>query len=407
MISSRTYSPFRHLPSAFVRNRPVQLTLFLTRKCNARCRFCFYLSPGNVNHRGPSTQSFEGRLRGHGENTNEKGPGDNPTELSFPEIEKISGSLGSLLWLAFSGGEPFLRQDLVEIAEVFYKRNKPCIILIPTNGLLPDVIVKNTEEVLKRCGKSTIAVKLSLDGPADMHDRLRGVPGAFNKTMETFRRLRDLLGRYPNFELGINSVLCSENQDRMHELITSVGQLEGVRAHTVSLIRGEIAERRLKKVAPAVYAGIGERLAQDLRSRAAGRYRFSGAGIKAAQDILQRKLIHKTLVEQTRQIPCFAGSLGLVLTETGDAFPCESFTLKMGNVREYGCDVTKLMKSREAQMARDSVRESGCYCTHECAMMMNILFNPAWYPALIKEYLRIPVMAYRDAGVFTRSGFPS
>lgn len=363
MFPFRTYSPFRHLPSVFVKNRVVQLTLFLTRKCNARCRFCFYLS-------------------GQREATAE-------SELSLHEIEKVSASLDSLLWLAFSGGEPFLRPDFVEIAEVFYKRNRPCIILIPTNGLLSDVVLKNTEEILKRCKKSTVAVKLSLDGPEELHDRLRGVPGAFGRTMETFRRLRGLLDSYPNFELGINSVLCSENQERMEDLISFVGNLEGVRAHTVSLIRGDVAEKQLKKVKPEVYATISERLAQDLRSRAAGRYRFSGAGLKAAQDILQRKLIHKTLVEQRRQIPCMAGRLSLVVTETGDAFPCESFNRKMGNVREYGCDVRKLLESKEAQKAAHSAGQSGCYCTHECAMMMNILFNPGLYPALMKKYAEI------------------
>lgn len=368
MSASRTYSPFRHLPSAVIKGRPVQLTLFLTKNCNARCKFCFYLSPESISRRES---------------------GNKAPELTLEEIERISASLGDLLWLAFSGGEPFLRQDLIEIAQVFYKRNRPCIILIPTNGLLPDVIVRNTEEILKRCRKSTIAVKLSLDGPHDVHDRLRGVPGAFNKTMETFRRLRPLLDRHPNFELGINTVLCSENQDRMEELIDSVGQLQGLRAHTVSLIRGEVAEERLKKVAPSVYARIGERLAQDLRSKAAGRYRFSGAGLKAAQDILQRRLIHKTLVEQRRQIPCFAGKLGVVLTETGDAYPCESFSMKMGNVREYGCDVTKLLESAEAKKAGQSVRESGCYCTHECNTMMNIVFNPRLYAGLMKEYVRL------------------
>jgi radical SAM protein with 4Fe4S-binding SPASM domain len=341
----------------------VQLTLFLTRKCNARCRFCFYLPAERTVTPEP--------------------------ELSLAEIEKISRSLGDLLWLAFSGGEPFLRQDLVEIAEVFYRRNRPCIILIPTNGLLSDVIVQNTEEILKRCPRSTVAVKLSLDGPADVHNRLRGVPGAFGKTMETFKRLRELAGRYSNFELGINSVLCSENQDRMDELMSTVNKLEGVRAHTVSLIRGEVAEGQLKKVAPAVYARICERLARDLRNRTAGRYRFSGAGLKAAQDILQRRLIHRTLVEQKRQIPCFAGTLALVLTETGDAYPCESFTMNMGNIREYGGDVKKLLESEGAQKVMRSVRQSGCYCTHECNTMMNILFNPRLYPGLIAEYLRL------------------
>lgn len=367
MFSRRTYSPFRHLPSAFLKGRPVQLTLFLTRQCNARCRFCFYLSPESISRR--------------------ESPGDDLTELSLPEIEKISASLGSLLWLAFSGGEPYLRKDLVEIAQVFSTRNRPCIILIPTNGLLPDVIFRKTEEILKRCSRSTIAVKLSLDGPPEVHDRLRGVTGAFNKTMETFGRLRGLLGRYRNFELGINSVLCTENQDTMDRLIGSLGRLEGMRTHTVSLIRGEVGEARLKEVRPEVYAMVGERLAENLRSRSAGRYRFSGGGLKAAQDILQRRLIHRTLVEKKRQIACTAGRLSLVVTETGDAYPCESFLMKMGNVRDFGCDLSKLLESDGAKRSVLSVRDSGCFCTHECNTMMNVLFNPALYPELMKEYL--------------------
>ena len=198
-----------------------------------------------------------------------------------------------------------------------------------------------------------------------------------------------MLRHYPNFELGFNSVLCSENQHEMDQLIDSVGGLDGVRAHTVSLIRGEVAEGRLREVDAGIYERVGERLAQDLRTRAAGRYQFAGAGIKAAQDILQRSLIRRTLAEQKRLIPCFAGRLGLVVSETGDVYPCESFTMKMGNVREHGCDLGKLLASGPARKSLQSVRQSGCYCTHECNTMMNILFNPALYPALIRELVRV------------------
>jgi MoaA/NifB/PqqE/SkfB family radical SAM enzyme len=338
---------------------PIQLTFFLTRKCNARCPFCFYLSRKDA----------------------QPAP-----ELTLDEIRKVSASLGRLLWLAFSGGEIFLREDLVEITKAFYENNKPVIILLPTNGLLPDRIAEQTEAILKHCTKSTVAVKLSLDGPEDVHDTLRGVAGAFQKTITTYEKLRPLLDRYRNFELGINTVFCSANQGHMDDLMMFVNGLDGIRAHTISLVRGDVAEEGLKDVDMDVYCRTIEKLEANLKGSRRGRYRFSGARLKAAQDILQRRLIHDTVQKKKRLIPCYAGKLTLVLTEAGDVFPCESFTRNMGNVRACEDDVKKLLAGSKARAALHAVQHCGCSCTHECYMMMNILFNPALYPSLLKEY---------------------
>lgn len=103
------------------------------------------------------------------------------SELSLGEIEKLSSSIGSLLCLAFSGGEIFLRDDLVEITRVFYEKNKPAIILFPTNGLVTDVIREKIEAVLRNCKKSTIVVKLSLEGLENLHDSIRRFGGEFSE----------------------------------------------------------------------------------------------------------------------------------------------------------------------------------------------------------------------------------
>lgn len=357
-----SYSPLRHISSVFWKHDPVQFTFFLTRKCNARCPFCFYLSRKN----GPPEP-----------------------ELTLDEIRKVSDSLGRLLWLAFSGGEVYLRKDLVEITATFYERNKPAIILLSTNGLLPNTIQEQTEAILKHCTKSTVAVKLSLDGPEEVHDRLRGVPGAFHKTLETYEKLRPLLDRYRNFELGINSVFCSANQGSMDELIMFVHGLKGIRTHTVSLVRGDVADEGLKHVDIDTYRRTIEKLESNLKAHPFARYRFPGARLKAAQDVLQRRLIHDTMQKKRRMIPCYAGKLTLVLTEAGDLYPCESFAQKMGNVREWGYDIKKLFAGNDAQAALHAVKHSGCFCTHECYMMMNILFNARLHPAMLKEYLQL------------------
>jgi radical SAM protein with 4Fe4S-binding SPASM domain len=347
----------------FWKRNPIHLTFFVTKRCNARCSFCFY-------------QSNNGRA-------------DAVDELSIDEVRRISSSMGNLLWLAFSGGEIFLRNDIVELTKIFYERNRPSIILFPTNGLLTDVITERIGEILDQCKRSTIVVKLSLEGNEEVHDAIRGVSGSFQKTMQTYSALGSLIDKYPNFELGINTVFCSANQDNMDEVIEFVNGLDKIKTHTISLIRGTVEDKGLKDVEIKKYLKAVDRLASNLRQGKSSVYRFKGARVKAAQDILQRRLVYETEVKKRQLIPCYAGKLNLVLTETGDVFPCESFSMKLGNVRKSGYDMKKILQTGQAEKVLRSINAEKCFCTHECYLMTNILFNARMYPELAKEYLQL------------------
>ncbi|MBU2560046.1 radical SAM protein [archaeon] len=358
-----TYSPFRHAGSALWKRGPIQLTFFVTRACNANCPFCFY-------------------LQSKSEKTKEE-------ELTLGEIRKISKSMGSLLWLLFSGGEIYLRRDIADITKTFYDNNRPAIITLPTNGLLPDVIFEKTEEILKHCKKSVVAVKLSLDGIGEEHDKIRGTEGNFKNLMETYETLSPLLEKYPNFELGINTVFCSENQDKMDEIIDFVKTLENAKTHTLSMIRGELASEGYKDTDLILYRKAVLKMEGDLKEGKANIYRFKGARLKAAQDILQRRLIYETQQKQKRLIPCYGGALNIVLSENGDVYPCELSIQKMGNIRDFDFDIKKLLNSKEAKSIARDIKKGDCYCSHECYFMTNILFNPKMYPKLLKEYLSL------------------
>jgi len=336
----------------------------VTRRCNANCPFCFYLRSGNA------------RV-------------DPRSELSLAEIEKVSASLGSLLWLAFSGGEIFLRNDLVDIAGVFYRNNRPAIMLFPTNGLLPELIRDRMETILRSCPKSVIALKLSLDGIGNAHDELRRTPGSFAKTLRAYELVSGLADQYPNFELGVNTVLCADNQNDMDGIIEHVRGMRHVKTHTISLIRGDLSDRHFTDVDCAVYQDAVRKLERNLKDGKSPVYRFPGGRLKAAQDILQRRLIHRTMTEQKWITPCYAGRLNLVLGETGEVFPCELIAESFGNVRDQGYDLRRVARSEGARNALRAIKQHKCYCTHECYFMTNILFNPRLYPALLKEYLQV------------------
>jgi radical SAM protein with 4Fe4S-binding SPASM domain len=207
--------------------------------------------------------------------------------------------------------------------------------------------------------------------------------------MQTYNALGELLEKYPNFEFGINTVFCSENQDNMDKLIEFVNKLDKIKTHTVSLIRGKVSDEKLKDIDVGKYHETIKTLESNLKKKISSIYRFKGAKLKAAQDILQRRLIYETVIQNRQLIPCYAGKLNLVLTETGDVYPCESFKMKLGNVRNSGYDIKKILKSEHARKSVQSIKSHGCYCTHECYLMTNILFNPRMYPALLKEYLWI------------------
>ncbi|MFH7320799.1 SPASM domain-containing protein [Desulfurivibrio sp. D14AmB] len=361
------YSPFRHLGDIFWKRRPIHLTVFLTRRCNQRCSFCFYLAADST-----------------------PGAGSAAGELTLTELEKIAASCPPLLWLAFSGGEIFLRSDLAQVTAAFYRRTKPAIILLPSNGQATDLIVKTTAGIVRDCPKSTVVVKLSLDGPQEVHDRLRGVPGAHAACLRTAAALGQLQERHPNFELGINSVFCPATQESMIATIDLVASLPFIHTHTISLARGDLADKSQLTADLEQYQAACAYLEQKLKNRQAATYRFGGARLKAAQDILQRRYILRTAREQKAQLPCFAGRLNLVITDDGTTYPCESFTpqMVMGNIRNHDGDLNRLLRSEQARRVVAAISRQGCHCTHECYMMTNILFNPATYPALLKEYLQ-------------------
>jgi len=358
------YSPLRFSGHILRKKRPIQLTFFVTKKCNARCPFCFYLQ---------AQEQID----------------DDNGELTLREIEKLAPSFGNLLWLAFSGGEAYLRDDIVDVSRVFYKHTRPSIILYSTNGLTPERIKSKTESILKVCPDSVVAVKLSLDGLYAEHDALRGVPGSFEKVLETYHKLSELLGKYSNLELGFNTVFCSANQDCIDKVFDFGKSLDHVRTHTLSMVRGNLNDEGLKQVDLSKYKSAIDKMEVDLKKKLTGRYSFAGARLKSAQDILQRRLIYQTIARQKRLLPCYAGRLNLVLTENGDVYPCEVLDKKIGNVKDFDYDARKLLRSDRYMAIVKEIDDTQCYCSHECYFMTNILFNPRMYPALLREYLQL------------------
>jgi 12,18-didecarboxysiroheme deacetylase len=104
---------------------------------------------------------------------------DFPDELSTEEGKAVLDDLSRFGCpvVLFSGGEPLMRQDLIELAAYAVERGMRAV--ISTNGTL---ITSQKARELQAVGLSYVGI--SLDGLAEVNDRFRGVQGAYEKALE-------------------------------------------------------------------------------------------------------------------------------------------------------------------------------------------------------------------------------
>jgi len=139
-------------------------------------------------------------------------------ETFFPENKFLK-------WITFTGGEPFLRNDLSEIVGSA-SRHCPDLYLIntPTNSLSPDKILEAVERIL-HLGIPEYVLSISLDGPPEVHDRIRGIPGAWDKAMEALKGAKKIQRSFPSgFNVVLEYTLLSESYGRFNEMVEAVRQ---------------------------------------------------------------------------------------------------------------------------------------------------------------------------------------
>jgi MoaA/NifB/PqqE/SkfB family radical SAM enzyme len=103
-----------------------------------------------------------------------------------------------------SGGEPFLRKDVIDIVKAIKKRSNglPYIVFV-TNGSL---LNKKKYAELKEAGVDRVSV--SLDFPNEKHDEFRQLPGLYAHLEETIPRLAADFG---NNDIAMNSAITRLN----------------------------------------------------------------------------------------------------------------------------------------------------------------------------------------------------
>jgi MoaA/NifB/PqqE/SkfB family radical SAM enzyme len=245
----------------------------------------------------------------------------------------------SLRDINISGGEPFLRSDLPEILAAIKENNGQARLVISTNGFQPG----KTQRLLPaiRAGDPNVAMRVSIDGMQETHDRIRGIPGGFDKCVQTL----DLCRQAGVEDLGIGFTLLDEN---VHELD---------RVHAFAEERDLQLSITVALDSPIYFGNDKEEL----------RPKNSHALRQAMSRVIQvqyrkwnlkenfRGWFNKTLLEYhetgKRRFTCDGGSGFFYMDSFANVFLCHILDVKIGNLREQSWE--DLWGSTAAGAARD------------------------------------------------------
>jgi radical SAM protein with 4Fe4S-binding SPASM domain len=347
----------------FKRTEPISLVHFLTNRCNARCSFCF------IDFDNPKTFA---------------------NELTLAEIEIFTKNLGnSLLNVNFTGGEPFARKEILDIAKLYYYNTTVQSIYITTNGSLPDRI-KSFSSFFKEKNDLEITVQISIDSLPENHNKIRKINNLFDSCYEAYFMLK-------NMSDNINPVICitvsEENAANIKNIYLDFKNKYKFESIKCIAVRDEGVYKSnidTKKKIYSAYEWLSKEIEKDIKDKVIKNYNKKSlqGRVHNKKDEISHNIIRKTYLNPHYISPCHAGALFGVIYPNGDVFPCEILeNNKLGNLRDVNFDFMKIWNSKKTQETKEFILKSKCHCTYECALSYNILSNWRYQPSLIKASL--------------------
>ncbi len=311
------------LKSNFVKlDRPYKLNFAVTYRCQSRCKTCniWKLNPKN--------------------------------ELTIDEIREFAKNNRYFKWIELTGGEVFLRDDLVEIAKAFNETSELYILTMPTNSLTnQDKSIEKIEEILK-AGVPKVAITVSLDGYKELHDSIRGIPGNYEKAIGMYKRLMELKKRHRNLYFTFGYTISAYNLGKFEETVNAVKKdIPSIRYNDFHINLAQVSENYYGNKANEAEMKADIKIARDEIERAVRK-----RGIELGAIPLIEKAFLKGLVKylDTGMPPVRPRSLeaSVFLDSFGNVYPSIMLNDKLGNIRETGYRLDSILSGSTAEQVR-------------------------------------------------------
>ena len=290
--------------------------------------------------------------------------------------------------LDVTGGEPFLRKDLLDlftgICEL-KQRNLRALqsIAVTTNGFLTKRVLDDTEKILQLLGKRHIDLVMvcAIDAIGETHEKIRNYKDAWLKVNETIEGLKGLRERYSNLIIGLKTTILPIN----------IGELDSIAQYADSnslfTIISPFISTKGRYLNPDLgndFAFTREDIRQMVRFYKNQRSRWSFHGDRLIQ----------YFKKGTMSKPCSCGFNYFFVRSNGDVYLCPLINAGIGNIKETS--IKTLFLSDDAfQIRRKIGRLSECRrCTEPGLERYALPFEGFTYLSLLlkmgrKEFLRL------------------
>ena len=173
-----------------INNFPDDVHFIMTNRCNLSCAFC-------------------------GQIKDKYSPKD---ELSLADYKSILDQIATFhkgVSVSFTGGEVFIRPDILSILEYAYSKNIRIASVITNGTLLNDEVINKllTYKIRHLC--------FSIDGNERIHDQIRGVNGSYKRTVHAIQAISRIKksnkSKFPL--LSVNFVMVKDNIECIQSLL--------------------------------------------------------------------------------------------------------------------------------------------------------------------------------------------
>ena len=286
-----------------------------------------------------------------------------PRERILEVVDEMAAM--DVMSISLSGGEVFLRKDILDIVRHIRKRGINT--LINTNGLL---VTESLATEIASSGLNEIIFSID-SAKADLHDRIRGVPGNFKRVIKAIRHCVAARGRAGNKRLKIsaNSTLCDWNAGEFADILSlvdtlSMDSLTISPVHTIDHM-GFNPQNKMSLSPEGIHRFLAsfQRLPARLRNLMPFQDTYFHNFSKLVNDPGALKGYH-----------CTAGHLTLQIHPNGDVHPCIMAFRKLGNLKQHSLkDILRSEAAREVR--RDISRGRHPICWYSCIAPITILID--------------------------------
>lgn len=301
---------------------PNRVVMMLTRRCNLRCNMC--LTWAARPDREPMTAAQVG--------------------ATLRQLERLT-------WLDLTGGEIFVRADAEQVFdEVAASTPALRMLHFPTNGWFGERVAAVAADFVARRPECDLIVTVSLDGPPEVHDRIRGRPGSFDAALETFRRLREM----PGVSVYVGTTVTAESEAHVDALgaclADAVPDFSPREWHWNWLQEsGHFFRNEGSALRPSTSEGI-------VRAHVARR------GLpRSAVDVMELGFLltlEGYLRGEPTGVPCQSLRSTCFVSPEGDLYPCHVWDRPLGNVLDR--PFAELWNAEETAVARGEVERLDC-----------------------------------------------